>query len=118
MRGTVLHKLMEEVLTGEITDNILDLSRRAVELLSQLGISPAPDAKSGLEPAELAGTIAKTLRISEIAALRPRLVPEHTIYGWQMTTKGEVLISGIADAVAANRQARLKSSSIGRATWS
>ena len=81
MRGTVLHKLMEEVLTGEITDGISDLTRRAAELLSQLGITPAADAKSGLVPAELAGTITKTLRIPEIKTLRPRLVPEHTIYG-------------------------------------
>ena len=66
MRGTVLHKLMEEVLTGEITDGISDLTRRAAELLSQLGITPAADAKSGLVPAELAGTITKTLRIPEL----------------------------------------------------
>jgi hypothetical protein len=61
---------MEEVLTGETTDDVPSLIRRAAELLSQLNVSPAHDAKSGLEPAELAGTIAKTLRISEIAALR------------------------------------------------
>ena len=51
MPGTVLHKLMEEVPTGEITDGISDLTRRAAELLSQLGITPAADAKSGLVPA-------------------------------------------------------------------
>jgi ATP-dependent exoDNAse (exonuclease V) beta subunit len=35
-RGTILHKLMEEVLTGETQDSILDLERRATELLTQL----------------------------------------------------------------------------------
>ena len=30
-RGTILHKLMEEVLTGETQDSILDLERRATE---------------------------------------------------------------------------------------
>ena len=45
-------------------------------------------AASFVMPAELAGTITKTLRIPEIAALRPRLVPEHTIYGWQMEYEG------------------------------
>jgi ATP-dependent exoDNAse (exonuclease V) beta subunit len=107
-RGTVLHKLMEEVLTGETTDDVPSLIRRAAELLSQLNILPAPDAKSGLVPTELAGTITKTLLIPEIAALRPRLVPEHTIYGWQMNTKGEVLVSGIADAVAANSAGKIE----------
>ena len=65
-------------------------------------------AASFVMPAELAGTITKTLRIPEIAALRPRLVPEHTIYGWQMNTKGEVLVSGIADAVAANSAGKIE----------
>jgi ATP-dependent exoDNAse (exonuclease V) beta subunit len=101
-RGTVLHKLVEEVLTGETTDAVSSLTKRATELLSQLGISPTADAKLGLAPVELAETVAKTLHLPEVAALRPRLVPEHTIYGWQMNTKGEVLVSGIADAVAAD----------------
>jgi hypothetical protein len=79
MRGTVLHKLMEEVLTGETTDGVPSLTRRAAELLSQLGVLPAADAKSGIVPAELAETVAKTLRLPEVAALRQRLVPEHTI---------------------------------------
>ncbi len=107
-RGTVLHKLMEEVLTGETTDDVPRLIGRAAELLSHLNVSPALDAKSGLVPTELAGTITKTLRIPEIAALRPRLVPEHTIYGWQMTTKGEVLVSGIADAVVVNSAGQIE----------
>jgi exodeoxyribonuclease-5 len=107
-RGSLLHKLMEEVLTGETTDGVPDLTRRAEELLSQWGLSPVADAKSGLVPAELAGTIIKTLRIPEIAALRRRLIAEHTIYGWQMTMKGEVLVSGIADAVAVNSAGKIE----------
>jgi exodeoxyribonuclease-5 len=60
-RGTVLHKLMEEVLTGETMDDVPGLTQRATALLSQLGVKPAADAKSGLAPAELAETITKTL---------------------------------------------------------
>jgi exodeoxyribonuclease-5 len=107
-RGTVLHKLMEEVLTGETTEGVPGLTQRATALLSQLGVSPAADAKSGLAPAELAETVAKTLRLPEVAALRPRLVPEHTVHGWQMNTKGEVLVSGIADAVAVNPAGKIE----------
>jgi hypothetical protein len=44
----------------------------------------------------------------KFAVLRPRLVPEHTICGWQMNTKGEVLVSGIADAVAVNSAGKIE----------
>jgi hypothetical protein len=106
-RGRVLHKLIEEVLTGEATDDVSGLAQRAAVLLSQLGVSPAADAKSGLAPTELAETVAKTMRLPEIAPLRARLVPEYTIYGWQRDTKGEVLVSGIADAVGADSAGKI-----------
>ena len=99
-RGIILHKLMEEVLTGETSSGPHDLHRRAVELLAQLGLEPKSDPKRGISPAELAETIARTLSLPEIAQLRERLVPEHTIFGRESTPLGEILISGIADAIA------------------
>jgi ATP-dependent exoDNAse (exonuclease V) beta subunit len=99
-RGIILHKLMEEVLTGETPTGVGDLHWRAVELLAQLGIEPKNDPKSGISPAELAETIERTLNLPEIAQLRERLVPEHTIFGHATSPVGEILISGIADAVA------------------
>jgi exodeoxyribonuclease-5 len=53
-RGTILHKLMEEVLTGETQDSILDLELRATELLTQLGREVSSDPKLGISPTELA----------------------------------------------------------------
>ena len=53
-------------------------------------------------------TIVRTLNIPEIAELRPRLVPEHTIYGSQASDDGEIIVSGIADAVAYDAEGRIE----------
>ncbi len=42
----------------------------------------------------------RTLSIPEIAAIRPRLVPEHAIYGSYTDDGTETVVSGVADAVA------------------
>ena len=49
-RGVILHKLMEEVLTGETQDAAPDLESRATELLAQLGREPSVDPKFGIAP--------------------------------------------------------------------
>jgi hypothetical protein len=99
-RGIILHKLMEEVLTGETQDVAPELERRATELLAQLGREPSADPKFGIAPKELAATIVRTLNLPEIATLRPHLTPENTVFGRESDGRTEILISGIADAVA------------------
>ncbi len=99
-RGTILHKLMEEVLTGETQDTALNLERRARELLDQLGETAADDPRVGISPVELASTVLKTLDLPQIAALRPRLVPEVPVFGGHRNGMEEMLVSGIADALA------------------
>ena len=107
-RGTILHKLMEEVLNGEIDDDLDALVARAKELMAQLSITPSDRASDGISPREVAQTIVRTLNIPEIAELRPRLVPEHTIYGSQASDDGEIIVSGIADAVAYDAKGRIE----------
>jgi ATP-dependent exoDNAse (exonuclease V) beta subunit len=99
-RGILLHKLMEEVLLGETDDGGAYLERRARELVAQLGIEPADDPKCGIAPAELAAAVVRTINLPEIKQLRPRLLPELPIFGHQDAGDSEILISGIADAVA------------------
>jgi exodeoxyribonuclease-5 len=99
-RGTVLHKLMEEVLTGETPDMPPELERRALELLSQLGVKASADPTVGISPVELASTVLKTLALAEIGALRPHLVPEQSVFGHMPKGEPEMLVSGIADAIA------------------
>jgi exodeoxyribonuclease-5 len=103
-RGIILHKLMEEVLIGETRAAVAELERRALDLLAQLGIAPANDPKTGISPSELAATIVRTLSLPEVERLRPRLIPEHTIFGRHLAPDIETLTSGIADAVASDAQ--------------
>ena len=79
-------------------------------LLGQLGRDAISDPTKGISPAELAATVVRTLNLPEIRQLRPRLVPEYTVYGRQssMNMNPEILISGIADAVAADASGRIE----------
>ena len=95
LRGIVLHKLMEEFLTGELGEDKKTVTTRAGELLQQLA-PDEPNARDLPEPAELAKTALRTLHLPEIAALRPKLVPELAIWS---ATEGE-LIAGRVDATA------------------
>jgi ATP-dependent exoDNAse (exonuclease V) beta subunit len=99
-RGTILHKLIEEVLTGETGDAKADLQARATDLIRQTGQEPAVDPKAGISAAELAGTVLRTLAVPEVAALRPRLVPELPVFGTEVRGGDEILLSGQADALA------------------
>jgi ATP-dependent exoDNAse (exonuclease V) beta subunit len=103
-RGIILHKLMEEVLTGEDSATAAELHRRAEELMAQLGLEPNSDPASGISPAELAGTVERTLALPEVGELRERLLPEHSIFGHESAAAGEILVAGVADAVALDAQ--------------
>ena len=95
LRGILLHKLMEEFLTGELVEDETTVTTRADELLQQL-VAGEPDAGDLPEPAELAKTALRTLHLPEIASLRPTLVPELAVWS---ECEGE-LLAGRADATA------------------
>jgi len=94
-RGLVLHKLIEEVLTGETVEDATALATRAAELSATCEMDT-----DGLDPSELAATVLRVLALPEIAALRPRLVPELAVHASFTAEDEEQVISGIADAVA------------------
>jgi exodeoxyribonuclease-5 len=98
-RGLVLHKLMEEVLNGETGDSHPALSARAGELVRALGVVPVADPSAGLSPEELAGCVGRTLRLPEIAALRPALSAEFPVYALREEDAELVATAGIADAL-------------------
>ena len=103
LRGTILHKLMEEVLTDEVADDLNPLEARSAELLAQLGETAAEDPAKGLVPNELARVIVSTLALPEVSALRDRLRAEFTVFGHHADTaevRNEIALSGITDAVA------------------
>jgi ATP-dependent exoDNAse (exonuclease V) beta subunit len=99
-RGLIIHKLFEEVLTGETAETAPALQARAETLIRALGRPVMGDPGQGLAPAELAGCVVRTLALAEIAALRPRLTPEFPIYASILNEANEEVTVGIADAIA------------------
>jgi ATP-dependent exoDNAse (exonuclease V) beta subunit len=96
LRGVLLHKLMEEFLTGELDEDENAAEQRAEALLDQLsgmnpeGVDTLPD------PREAALTAMRTLRFPEIAALRPTLQVETAIWA----ASDGIYLAGRADAVS------------------
>ena len=107
-RGTILHKLMEEILTGETAGNPEPVQARAADLIAQLGLEDSPDAAAGPSSAELAAVAVGALQIPEIAALWPRLIPEFGVYANEIDGSEAVLVAGIADAVAVAETGRVE----------
>jgi CRISPR-associated exonuclease Cas4 len=95
LRGIILHKLVEELLTGELVSTRKAATARADVLLSQLVIGGGDNGPRP-EPLEMAGTALRTLALPEIAVLRPYLVPELAIWAARDT----YLVAGRADALA------------------
>ena len=99
-RGLILHKLLEEVLTGETADDAAALTGRASVLIGALGRPVADDPATGLSPHELAGCVTRTLVLPEIVELRPTLSPEYPVYAAAEIEGGEQATAGITDATS------------------
>jgi len=95
LRGLVLHKLMEEFLTGELLESG-DVTDRARRLLEEL-LSITPDPGSLPEPSELAATVLRTRRLPYVSRVWSSLVPELAVWS---QVDARTLLSGRADAVA------------------
>lgn len=97
MRGILLHKLMEELVTGELEESLEAVASRAALLLEQLVAASSPGNPPA--PEELAHTALRTLQLPEITPFRNTLTAEVPIYG-AASTSPDQLIVGRADAVA------------------
>jgi exodeoxyribonuclease-5 len=105
-RGLLIHKLLEEVLNGEVADAPDALAARAGELIGMLGMVSADDPARGVSAAEIAGCVGKTLALPDIAAIRPGLVPEYALLSAQIAGPVESVTAGIADAVGFDADGR------------
>jgi CRISPR-associated exonuclease Cas4 len=94
-RGIILHKLMEELLTGEVDETMEGVQQRAAILIGQ--VVPADWPSPALDAQEIAGTALRTLCLPALAN-REEIVPEVPVYG---IMGGDLLrlVSGRADAV-------------------
>jgi exodeoxyribonuclease-5 len=107
-RGLILHKLLEEVLTRETDEDVAALQARAAELLTQLELTDTEDAAMGLSSSEMASTIHRALQLPDVAALRPRLLPEFRVYAGVQAGQKISLTAGIADAVVSDEEGRVE----------
>ena len=96
LRGNVLHKLMEELLNGELPSIREQAIRRAAELLDQLQPKvDDQDESSGPDPVEMATTAIRTLGLPELTPFIPWLVPEIPLWA----ARPPRFLAGRADAV-------------------
>ena len=98
-RGLILHKLMEEVLTGEIEATVETLVKRADTLIRARGCKPVSDPAKGLSAEEMANCVVQTLMIPEVESLRTNLLAEFPVYATQTVDGEELAMAGIVDAL-------------------
>lgn len=103
-RGLILHKLMEEIITGELKDAATSIRERAFELIDLMGCTPATDPAYGLSADEIAGCVVRTLQIPEVTQLRPRLLAEIPAFQSSVSATEETIAAGIVDAMVLNEQ--------------
>lgn len=97
-RGVILHKLMEEVLTGEISDDASALESRASELIGQMPLGGRSPSELDLNPCELARTVRRTVDLQEVREIRDCLVPEVAIGSSSKEDGVEHVTDGVTDA--------------------
>ena len=95
-RGILLHKLLEELLTGELADDLAAAELRAADLVAQLVALEAGDG-AGLDPKECAAIALRARNLPGVADLWPHLRPEVPVY---MSDTDGTLLAGRADAIA------------------
>ena len=105
-RGLVLHKLLEEVLTGETTEEAAVLTARAAVLAEELDGFPGA---AQLNAEEAALSVLRGLALPAVTAIRDRLVPECWVADSTMVDDIEQVTLGVADAVELEPDGRLKS---------
>jgi ATP-dependent exoDNAse (exonuclease V) beta subunit len=105
-RGLILHKLFEEVLTGETADDSTALAVRATELIAKFPRLATADAPRPISAQELADCVTRTLKLPEIAPLRATLVPEYPVYRAIEEGSCETATSGVADALTLGADGR------------
>ncbi|POF63064.1 ATP-dependent endonuclease [Novacetimonas maltaceti] len=98
-RGSILHKLLEEVLNHETPDTPDALKARAGTLLAEAGCPVVSDPAAGPEAGELAQSVLRALHAPEISRLRTVMVAEYPLYMVQGDAEATDVICGIADAV-------------------
>jgi CRISPR-associated exonuclease Cas4 len=96
LRGMILHKIVEEFVTGELAVNMDTVLERSRGLLRELSGSMAA---LDLDLTEVAGTALRTWNLPQLAEHRVDLIAEVPVYG-ALEGQEERLVAGRADAVS------------------
>lgn len=91
VRGVVLHKLMEEFITGELGPEGRAVTERVRQLCRELAVD--------LDSDEIVATALRTWSLPELSPHRESLVAEVPIFG-VLAGEGNRMVSGRADAVS------------------
>lgn len=93
LRGIVLHKLMEELLTGLAAPDLADLAERAARLTQEaITVDTLPP-----DPKEMASTALRTFLLEPLQPYIAKMSAEIPLYGARCDT---LLVSARADAIA------------------
>lgn len=95
IRGSVLHKLIEETLTGELSIDLDEMTARSRDLLEQFLVKETKPANDLPDPEEMATTVWNTFKISDVEALLPFMTGEVPVWRRQDTD----YLAGRADAL-------------------
>ena len=98
-RGLILHKLLEEVLTGELAEDEAALTSRAGALTLELADVPGAATVSSLEMAQ---SVLRGLALPDVQAVRHQLVAECSVAASATKDGVEDITLGIADGVVMN----------------
>jgi CRISPR-associated exonuclease Cas4 len=96
VRGVLLHKLLEEMLTGELPGEAVAIRLRAADLIVQLTALESDEVETP-DASECAAIVMRARNMPEIAAFWPTLEPEVPIYASEPNC---VLVAGRADAIS------------------
>ena len=106
-RGVLLHKLLEEVLTGETPEDADALRVRAAALHAHLRPADGMTPTQKLDTGELAHTVLGTLALPQIVPIRHRLVTEVPLYASEHFDGDLSLTTGVVDAVVFDDDGRI-----------
>ena len=98
VRGQVIHRLIEEILTGETP--LDQITERAEILTTQIQSYPEIELPDPIDPEEISLRVARTLQLPQIHPIMDSLVPECPVYNFVSENEMSSVVIGIADAIS------------------
>ena len=98
VRGQVIHRLIEEILTGETT--LDQATERAEILVTQIQSYPEIESQDSIDPVEISLRVDRALKLPQIRPIIDSLVPECPVYNFESENGASSVVVGIADAIS------------------